>query len=197
MKILHLSDTHGIHRKIKQLPDADILVHSGDFTKAGSEAEAIDFMDWLCELPYPHKIFICGNHDECMFDAHVDGLDANVHYLCHSGIIINDVKFYGVPTFLNDDFTRHQSRQYDNIPADTDVVITHVPPYGILDFNGYYYYGSEDLLMRVSELSPRLHLFGHIHSQHGITQLGCTTFSNGSIVSDDDTHLQVPNIIVL
>ena len=38
LKILHLSDTHGVHRRLRDLPEADILVHSGDFTKSGSEA---------------------------------------------------------------------------------------------------------------------------------------------------------------
>lgn len=48
--ILHLSDTHSQHRRLTQLPDADILVHSGDFTMNGSEQEAIDFMNWFCDL---------------------------------------------------------------------------------------------------------------------------------------------------
>lgn len=56
MTILHLSDTHSQHRWLTQLPEADILVHSGDFTMNGSEQEAIDFMNWFCDLPYPHKI---------------------------------------------------------------------------------------------------------------------------------------------
>ena len=33
MKILHLSDTHGRHGSLKDLPEADVLVHSGDFCK--------------------------------------------------------------------------------------------------------------------------------------------------------------------
>ena len=44
LSILHLSDTHSQHRRLTQLPDADILVHSGDFTMNGSEQEAIDFI---------------------------------------------------------------------------------------------------------------------------------------------------------
>lgn len=50
MKILHLSDTHGYHRRLRDLPEADVVVHSGDFTMTGSEAEAIDFMNWFCDL---------------------------------------------------------------------------------------------------------------------------------------------------
>lgn len=47
MKIVHISDTHSQHRQLTRLPDADILVHSGDFTMNGSELEAIDFMNWF------------------------------------------------------------------------------------------------------------------------------------------------------
>ena len=58
MKILHLSDTHGCHHRLRNLPEADVLVHSGDFTMTGTESEALDFLNWLCDLPYKHKIFM-------------------------------------------------------------------------------------------------------------------------------------------
>ena len=83
MKILHLSDTHNCHRLFRDLPEADVVVHSGDFCMAGSEQEALDFLNWFCDLPYKHKIFICGNHDECLYEASIEGLDSNVHYLCN------------------------------------------------------------------------------------------------------------------
>jgi len=98
-KILHISDTHGCHHRLYDLPDADILVHSGDFTMNGSEQEVIDFLNWFCDLDYRHKIFICGNHDNCLYEANIDGLDANVHYLCNSGIELNGIYFYGIPMF--------------------------------------------------------------------------------------------------
>ena len=63
----------------------------------GSEQEAIDFMNWFCDLLYSHKIFICGNHDACLYGAKIDGLDKNVHYLCNSGVVIEGVKYYGIP----------------------------------------------------------------------------------------------------
>ena len=72
MKILHISDTHGCHRRLDDLPQADIVVHSGDFTMNGSEQEALDFMNWFCDLPYPQKIFICGNHDDCLYGATIE-----------------------------------------------------------------------------------------------------------------------------
>ena len=66
LKILHMSDTHGVHRRLRNLPEADILVHSGDFTMSGSEAETLDFLEWVCDLPYRHKVLVAGNHDACL-----------------------------------------------------------------------------------------------------------------------------------
>ena len=108
MRKLHLSDTHGAHHRLYNLPEFDFVVHSGDFTMTGSEAEAIDFLNWFCDLPYKHKIFICGNHDACMYGANIEGLDTNVHYLCNSGIEIDGNRFYGVPMFMEECLTVRQ-----------------------------------------------------------------------------------------
>lgn len=197
MRILHLSDTHGCHHRLRELPEADVVVHSGDFCMVGSEQEAIDFLNWFCDLPYPHKIFICGNHDDCLYGANINGLDDNVHYLCNSGVEIEGLKFYGVPMFMGDCVTDRQSRNYANIPADTDILITHSPGFGILDFDNDINYGSEELLQAMTNVNPSVHLFGHIHKQHGITTIGTTIFSNGAIMNDDYSTLNHPNIIEL
>lgn len=62
MTILHLSYTNGLHRQLAELSDADIIVHSGDFTMAGTEQETfglvnfkyhfVDTHNWL----YPHLL---------------------------------------------------------------------------------------------------------------------------------------------
>lgn len=197
MKILHLSDTHGCHRRMQDLPEADVIVHSGDFTMTGSEQEALDFLNWFCDLPYANKIFICGNHDECLYGANIDGLDTNVHYLCNSGVEIDGVKFYGVPMFISDCITDRQQRNIDKIPSDTDVVITHSPAYGILDFDDNINYGDEQILSKITEIRPCLHLFGHVHAQHGIVSLNGTTFSNGAIMNSDYTNLAPPNLLTI
>lgn len=202
MRILHISDTHGCHYRLKDLPTADVLVHSGDFTMTGTEKEALDFIEWFCDLSYPNKIFICGNHDECMYGANIDGLDSNVHYLCNSGLVLDGIKFYGVPMFMGDCITNRQKQNYANIPKDTDVLITHTPAYGILDLdNGirgeFINYGSEELLDRLSAVNLRAHLFGHIHRQHGVLKQFGTIYSNGAIMNEDYAHLNKPNIIEL
>lgn len=195
MKILHLSDTHGCHHRLRGLPEADIVVHSGDFCMVGSEQEALDFLNWFCDLPYRHKIFICGNHDDCLYGANVDGLDDNVHYLCNSGLELDGLKFYGVPMFMGDCVTDRQSRNYAKIPSDTDVLITHSPAYGILDFDDNVNYGSGEILERLAYLKLKAHLFGHIHARHGVVAQHGTIYSNGAIMAADYTRLNPPNLL--
>ena len=195
MKILHLSDTHNYHHRLLDLPEADVVVHSGDFCMVGTEQEALDFLNWFCDLPYQHKIFICGNHDDCLYGANIEGLDSNVHFLSNSGVEIEGIKFYGVPMFLIECVTERQSKNYSKIPYGTDVLITHSPAYGILDFDDNIHYGSEELLEKISTLNLKAHLFGHIHAQHGVSMLNGTFFSNGAIMNSDYSSLSIPNII--
>ena len=184
INLLHLSDTHNLHRQLTNLPDADIVVHSGDFTMAGTENEVMDFVNWFCDLPYRYKIFIAGNHDACLYGANVLGLDKNCYYLCNSGINIAGVNFYGIPMFVEDVIIGNDRLHFQSIPPETDVLITHQPPMGILDFDGIHY-GSADLWKEMTQISPKFHLFGHIHSAGGIKTLCNTTFSNAVLVNDN------------
>lgn len=184
--ILCISDTHNRHRQLTELPAADVLVHCGDFTELGTEAEAMDFLEWFCDLPYRYKIFTLGNHDTCLFGANIDGLDDNVHFLCNSGIVIDGLKFYGVPFFI-EGFEKDFA---ESIPDGTDILISHQPPYGILDKaceDGHrdVWFGSESLLMRVSEITPKFCIFGHVHPMHGIMTGTGTTFVNAALMKED------------
>lgn len=195
MKILHISDTHGYHRRLRELLEADVVVHSGDFCMAGTEDEALDFINWFCDLPYAHKIFIAGNHDNCLYGAKIEGLDNNTHYLSNSKIEIEGIKFYGVPMFMEDCINGHEALNYSKIPIDTDILITHAPPYGILDLDEGINYGSEKLLEKLTTLNLKAHLFGHIHSSHGAVMINGITFSNGSIMHPDYIKHHYPNIL--
>ena len=183
MKILHLSDTHGKHRELTNMPSADILVHSGDFSLAGGDMEALDFIEWLCDLPYKHKIFIAGNHDDCLLDAKLEGLPDDVHYLSDSGITIDGISFYGTPMFaVFEGEDLKEIEHYEQIPNNTDILITHRPPLGILDsIDGNLHYGSSILLDRVSHVKPQMHLFGHVHSAYGTSRWKGITFSNAGL----------------
>lgn len=163
MKILHISDTHGKHQILKDLPNADVIVHTSDITEDGTEEEVKDFIEWFSGLSYAHKIFIAGNHDNCLYGANIEGLPDNVHYLCNDSITIDGIKFYGVPMFLQDDLDGNFPELFGRIPADTDVLLTHQPPLGILDEQDGINYGDYTLYKRVMDVRPKCHLFGHLH----------------------------------
>ena len=183
MTILHISDTHGKHSQLRGLPLADVLVHSGDFTEDGTEAEALEFLEWFISTPHPHKILVAGNHDTCMRGESIEGLPANCYYLDCSSVKIDGITFYGVPLFMQDVEDNTLDQKYADIPNGTDVLITHQPPLGIMDGEESDGFGSAALLARVLELRPRIHLFGHAHRDFGIQAGLSTAFSNGSIFS--------------
>lgn len=198
--ILHLSDTHGQHKNLKSLPEADVIVHSGDFTFAGSEEEAYDFINWFCNLPYKHKIFIAGNHDMCMYGAdHIDGLSRNVHYLYNNSIVIDGIKFYGIPMFMEDCMDGNLDVFINNIPDDTDVLITHMPPKGTCDLANYgkgpEHRGNATLAELLKKLHPTCHLFGHEHDAYGKTIKENVIYSNACVVDSRYNLINNPTII--
>ena len=56
MNIVHISDTHGFHRKVK-VPFGQVLIHSGDISNRGEKYQVEDFIDWFVNQPHKYKIF--------------------------------------------------------------------------------------------------------------------------------------------
>ena len=196
MRILHLSDTHNLHRQLTNLPDADVIIHSGDCSMEGTGKEIIDFIEWFGALDYRYKIFIAGNHDYCLEGKKVEVIQCylpeNCFYLCHSGITICGIKFWGVPFFFSDEESSEYLNMITQIPTDTDILISHRPPLGILDNTNNITYGCPDLLLKVLAIRPAYHLFGHIHKAYGIEKSKYTTFANASMVDEDYKLLNSP-----
>ncbi len=197
MLILHLSDTHGKHHELRNLPPAEIIIHSGDISFAGSENEVMNFIEWFGALPYRFKIFIAGNHDDCLFGADIDGLPENCFYLCNSGVTIEGIKIYGTPLFMEDVISGDYDRNIQKIPNDTDILITHQPPIGILDYSANIHYGDQNLLQTVLKTQPGYHLFGHIHRAYGIENSKQTTFVNAAILSEKYELINEPVLLKL
>ena len=175
MKILQISDTHNRHRQLTNLPEADVIVHCGDFADNGTEEEVLDFFNWYIDLPYKYKIFVTGNHDLCLWDAKdIEDLPENVFFLQDRGVTIEGVKFFGIAY-------NHSERL---IPEDNDIVITHEPPIMILDESAGIHWGNFPLFKRIIEVRPRYHLFGHAHESCGTLKQDDIIFSNGAILDD-------------
>lgn len=192
MKLVHLSDTHGLHHRI-EVPNGTFLVHTGDFSSRGTEAETDDFLLWFSELPHKHKLLIAGNHDFFPYmkpdEFAQKCYTLGIIYLEDSYITLEGIKFYGtpyVPTFYDWAFMESESRlakRYARIENDTQVLLTHGPALWILDEVPRGHVGSSALADRLEQL-PHLthHLCGHIHESRG-KHRGRYLTSNGSCVS--------------
>lgn len=197
MKVVTLSDTHGKHNKV-DVPPGDVLVHAGDFMLGGNDyGEAKSFAKWFHAQPHEHKVVIAGNHD-ILFEKLpyvAKELFAGVHYLCDSGVTIEGVRFWGspyTPEFYDWAFNlpRGESlkKHWDMIPDDTNVLVTHGPPYGLLDQvkSGWDHLGCIDLRKAIDKRLKqlRLHVFGHIHGGAGIMGYGGFWVNNASVLSE-------------
>lgn len=188
MRILHLSDTHGLHHQIKDLPEADVIIHSGDISHNGDESEVLDFLNWYIDLPYKHKIFITGNHDQCLWDADdIEELPQNLYFLQDRGVEINGVRFFGLGY--------NHSEQL--IPDDTDIVVTHEPPVMILDRSASVHWGNAPLRNHIFKIKPWYHLFGHAHDGYGILKQDGIVFSNAALLDDSNRLIRKPRLIEL
>ncbi len=216
IKIVCISDTHTRTNNL-ELPKGDILIHAGDFSYSGEIREIKKFCDFLNQQDFKYKVIIAGNHDLTFDQEKYDELISKWHnenknnvlscketkallsnciYLENSGVEIMGYKFWGspvTPIFYDWAFMKERGNDikkvWDMIPLNTDVLITHGPPFGILDKcdpmynNGKVIHaGCEELLKIVTEkIKPKYHIFGHIHEAYGKVTINETTFVNASI----------------
>ena len=210
MKIWHISDTHGFHHMLEIPSDIDMVIHSGDGSNFRdiykNEVEFQDFIYWYSRVPIKYKIFIAGNHDSALeknlFNVKKQMEDSDIIYLENSDVTIEGIKIWGsphTPSFGDWSFMKDRAKLdkvWKHIPDDTDIVVTHGPPKGILDSsfdrnNNIERCGCNALKKRMLDIQPTLVLFGHIHNCKDIINAGTlklsaydTVFSNGSVVTD-------------
>ena len=194
MKITFISDTHGLHRQMdSSLLKGDMLIHCGDFMTDGySLIEAKDFLEWFSIVGnFKWRVLIAGNHDR-LFEESPDTMKemlealGNISYIQDTLVNIGGINIYGTPyqPILNDwafNLPRHGKEldaKWASIPDNTDILITHSPPYEVLDKAKSGNIGSQTLLDRVREVKPKIHAFGHIHECPGSIQIGDTLFIN-------------------
>lgn len=156
-----------------------MLVHAGDATFSGKVKEIKSFMDWFSSQPHEYKIFVAGNHDMLFEDSPIIAkqlIPSNVIYLQDNGIKIDNWNIWGSPwqpEFQNWSFNLPRGRalreKWDLIPLNTNLLITHSPPFEKGDMNEEgMRLGCVDLALKVKQLKDlKLHVFGHIHEGYG------------------------------
>ncbi len=150
MRLIATSDFHG-QLDPAVLPPGDVLVLAGDLL-ADAPEDARDPVGWqaerlgeldalLADLPYREVLLVAGNHDGVLQARPELGRALRgARYLQDEACGVAGVRFFGSPWqphLCKHPFFMPDGREawalYRRIPADTDVVITHAPPWGILD----------------------------------------------------------------
>lgn len=217
MRLICLSDTHNQHEHltgwlVQNQKEGDVLVHAGDLTTYGSRMEVEEATTWLASLPYQTKLLVWGNHDEFGSSPQFT-MPAGITLLQDSGVEIQGIKIWGspwVPRLLRSHTGRDKDalrQAWGLIPSDTEVLITHGPPYGILDqmdwFTGNSFVerrmGCEYLARMLRDQCPalRVHVFGHMHENHGCHEGHRITHYNVAILDDNHQRGRLPTIIPL
>lgn len=191
MRIVVISDTHELHREL-DVPPGDLVIHAGDFTVLSqSPALVWDFNEWLGSLPHRHKVVVPGNHEFSLEEPRDRGVMTNAILLVDSGIVIEGLSIWGSPVTplyggaFGMSRASDRKRHWARIPEGLGILITHGPPFGILDEVGQGRHdGDLELLEAVLEATPRLHVFGHIHTGYGTLRTADTLFVNASLIGE-------------
>lgn len=191
MKIVCISDTHNQQHRLS-VPDGDLLIHAGDLSIYGTVEEINSALKWLAQLPHKHKIVVAGNHDFA-FEHKSFGLviPDGITYLENSTTEVAGFKVWGSPVcppFYKWAFMwpLHQRQElYESIPDGIDIVISHSPVMGILDYaNRGCHAGCPALMHELrTRVRPRLCVSGHIHEDAGLCEVDGTLYVNASMLN--------------
>ncbi|MFH1811393.1 MAG: metallophosphatase domain-containing protein [Pseudomonadota bacterium] len=200
LTLVCVADTHMFHDDFKSFPDGDVLVHAGDLTRQGSAKELATALAFFTALPHRHKVFVAGNHD-WLFAREPERareLMRGVTYLEDSGAEVAGLRFWGSPWqpqyggwAFNLPRGPALAEKWARIPDNVEVLVTHGPPFGVLDDaaayrhgllagSGDWHEGCSDLGERVRQVRPRVHIFGHMHGNQGKVERDGTLFVNAT-----------------
>lgn len=201
MRIVCISDTHCLYPEV---PDGDVIIHAGDVSMTGEIQEITPFFRWFNHLPHKYKILIGGNHDRALAEIPVLFSMGAIHYLNDSWTEIDGLFIGGSPVSQQYGsicaFAREGEelqRHWDNLSKGLDILVTHGPPYGILD-RAYPYgqqLGDVALFAAVQRIKPKLHVFGHIHGGYGIKRMNDITFVNAAHCNEAYLGVNKPIVI--
>jgi Icc-related predicted phosphoesterase len=205
MVLVLFGDTHELHREV-DVPAGDVLICVGDFTMFSRSLSAIeDFNEWLGELPHRHKIVIPGNHESFLeADPQRRSLLDNANVLMNESIVVEGLRIHGSPmtpllgTAFGMSSPADRKSHWSKVPDDTDVLITHGPPFGILDLSpdNAERMGDPELRNRIRELPAlKLHVFGHIHGAFGAVERDGVRFENVALLGQHGDLEQSPTVL--
>ena len=169
-----IADTHKWHREIV-IPECDLLIHCGDMCSFHQDDDRIleDVDVWFAEIAAKEVICIGGNHDFLLQSG--EFTFSHARFLQDSAVELDGLTIYGSPWCPDlSGFAYYQCEEdlierWRAIPSGIDILVTHTPPYGILDLPtlGSPHLGCKHLLTELKRIAPRYHVFGHVHASYG------------------------------
>lgn len=217
MKVCVISDTHCKWNKIT-IPECDLLISTGDYSFKGEPWVVEDFHKWMNKQPARHKISVQGNH-ETMVEKNfafskelAEKACPGVHFIDEGLVEIEGKKIWCSAItrfFCNWAWNRYPGEEiqkhWDLIPTSgIDIIATHGPCFGILDWIPEWNHDTEEmdlrhvgcpqLLAKVLEVKPKFVLSGHIHPAYGKETHHGITFINSSICDDSYKAVNKPII---
>jgi len=231
LRFVVLSDTHCRQSKYyDKIPSGDVLLHCGDFTNRGTMQEIESFNQFLGKLKNDGKIkmAICigGNHDYMMDPKYNKSLNADLiwntkrhpllsncdYYLWNNSIIIDgSIKVYGSPMQemgMAFNGSNLYNNYWKNMDGDADIVLSHNPPYNILDLawvrgipgapcktcqkehSNAQHWG--DFWLRNQLLhcvQPTIACFGHVHDETGPLK-----YTVEQLIGEENYHKDIYNV---
>lgn len=213
-KIYAISDQHG-HLSTKLPADADLILHAGDIcpdygpgSQWGASKQREWFFnkwcDWCAGAPI---IATYGNHD-FMYEKHPYIKLDEVHEFNNLKIWFSPwSNTFGGWAWMAD--ASHLAEVYSDIPDETDVIVSHQPPFGYGDQIPEYlrvgrkdleadgHVGSKELLAAIDRVRPKAVVCGHIHSGFGAYHYGDTAIYNVALVNEQYQLINQPTEIIL
>jgi len=174
----------------------NILVHTGDWSQLGNVTHSTDFCAWLKEVKssFRYVVLVCGNHERtCGLTLQHKQLKQlfddipGVYYLTYDILTLEEfgnLTFLGISWWDPTDLGAPpfngmkalpvvQTVNKNRVTSSTkcnhiDFLLSHHPPYGILDEWKHSLKGSHRIVSYLTfldrlQLIPKFHIFGHVH----------------------------------
>lgn len=210
MKILHISDTHGMFKNLNQ--DCDCVLHTGDFFpnqiyyQLKMVDKEIEYQEtWIKQNIFSIKrwignktfLFVLGNHDFLSHERVEDIFNSagiQAFSLFNKHVTFNNLKFYGFPYWMeigrifnyecsDEEMNDNISLLSQNLTANpVDILACHCGPSGVLNLKN----GNNKLRDCISSLNkkPKVIAFGHEHSNYGTVIMNDILYSNAATVQN-------------
>jgi Icc-related predicted phosphoesterase len=194
-RLLILSDTHGLHRDLSTLIEAlstqkaDVAIHCGGLTRISNMYEYNSAIKLLGTINAPLKLVIPGKSDFSLYADEEEVEETRLDWLIESRklfakaklkhqVVLHQSAGTHEVRLANGAYLRYFVAPYKPEPhidtrfaieEDTDIAVTYVPPYAILDQNAEgTHVGSPELLGAIAMARPSLHCFGQAHESWGV-----------------------------